>query len=766
MPFCISNNTALDCITVRQDRSSLGNALTLPPLSSQLWTLPLVNGPQKIHISTQRIGTELSKSCFATPLTVDITKPGKLGTIQLKDPQRTLSVSLEIQKSMRVIVIEEVNKKQFFSKVKEKNLIHYLLERRHDLTNINNEVKDTLEKYESTIANYIQEQENSGSGIPPSACFTYLQVVCSYSDSFGGQSMRGQVQMRVNGKDLETSSARGAVNYYGFTAVANEMDKLDMILELHTDLLRKETGNASLPLDQFKERDRLYDIIVPFYSKDYGQIGFVNVRFVNTVAKQIAEVAFKKAELELQQSLIEATIQKLHMEAYLERTLSKKKSKTPGKSSRHVLRATHSGVYSPRSSSTSSSSSQSSMAPMLSSLSSSSVSRSFSLSYSSYGSTLSLEQLQSLDNEEIADDMESKMNYCVTIDQLKTLLEVNALEGCYITLKIGSSELRTVVSSDLFAEERETPREIRLAVDSLNFGCGFSKNGNAIIVNSVDHNSLAEQEGVQVGDVLTAVNDGDVPPTIEELDMLLHSCDENVLDFQAKYPDTSICARFGQQLIFPKGVTVGEVAMTIHVYKESDESEEDTLLGGCEMPIIRESDVGLDIYLEPEFSCSLSTSWSSFDPEEELIKMDVSLNLRGIGLSIINEKPEELLYLSLNKMVLNMSIYETGKITAETMLNTFQVDNQVQMARFPVLFGSPFDTSKMNWLHAAIIILPHPSVLYIEYCSVLIQVYISFCSVNPLGNEDLCGLEHSESAASVYQRSSARFTPDFHQRSA
>ena len=172
-------------------------------------------------------------------------------------------------------------------------------------------------------------------------------------------------------------------------------------------------------------------------------------------------------------------------------------------------------------------------------------------------------------------------------------------------------------------------------------------------------------------------------------------------------------------------MTVGEAVMTINVYKESDDSEEDTLLVSCDMPILRESDVGLDIYLGSEFSCSLSTSWSSFDPEEELIKMDVSVNLRGIGLSIISEKPEELLYLSLNKMILNMSMYESGKIEAETMLNTFQVDNQVQMARFPVLFGSPFDTSKMNWLHAAVIILPHPSVLYIEYCSVLIQV--RFC---------------------------------------
>ena len=132
MPFCISNNTALDSVTVSQEQASLGTALTLPPLSSQLWTLPLVNGPQKIHISVQRIGSKLSKSCFTTALSVNVTKPGKLGTIHLRDPQRTLSVSLDIQKSMRVITIEEVNKKRLFSKPQEKDTIQYLLQRRRD----------------------------------------------------------------------------------------------------------------------------------------------------------------------------------------------------------------------------------------------------------------------------------------------------------------------------------------------------------------------------------------------------------------------------------------------------------------------------------------------------------------------------------------------------------------------------------------------------------------------------------------------------------
>ena len=714
MPFCISNNTALDSVTVSQEQASLGTALTLPPLSSQLWTLPLVNGPQKIHISVQRIGSKLSKSCFTTALSVNVTKPGKLGTIHLRDPQRTLSVSLDIQKSMRVITIEEVNKKRLFSKAQEKDTIQYLLQRRRDLMNISSEVDDDIDTQVKTIQNYILEQERSGSGLPSSACSTYLQLVCSYSDAFSGKPLWGHMRMTVNREKVETSTSRGVVNYYDLCKVINEVDELPLTLELRPDLGRTLTGTAILPLHQFKEKDQMYDVIVPFYSKESELVGYAEVRFVNSIADEIAEVAFRKEELYLQKSLVESTLQKLLMEAYIERTLSKKSRTT----SQDILRATHSGVYRTRSSSSTSSSPPTSLSHLESN-------RSFNISYSSYGSTLSIDQLQALDSDEIADDMEAKMNYCVIVDQLRQIpMMPETLDGLYVKLKIGKSELRTALCSDVGTEERKGQSEYSMFVESLNFGCEFCKNGNSTIVSRVDRDSEAEQEGVEVGDILTAINDGDVPPTLDGLDMLLKSSDENVLDFLAPHIETNSYASFGQQLIFPVGATVGEAFMTVSVYKESDNSEEDTLMVSCELPIIREGDVGCNVRLGPGFTLSMSSSWSSFDPEEELIKLDLSVNIRGIGVSIINGEPEELIYVSVNGIKLNLSQYENGKLTAEAMVNTLQVDNQILGARFPVLFGSPIDASTMNWLHAAVVILPHPSVLFIEYCSILIQVLV------------------------------------------
>ena len=118
----------------------------------------------------------------------------------------------------------------------------------------------------------------------------------------------------------------------------------------------------------------------------------------------------------------------------------------------------------------------------------------------------------------------------------------------------------------------------------------------------------------------------------------------------------------------------------------------------------------------------MNSQWSSFNPEEEIASLSFKLDFKGFGISLINAKPSELLYFSLNDLRGNVSLFESGKKTMEVRLKSLQVDNQIVGCRFPVLFGSPLSSDR-DWLHTSAIILPHPSVLYIEYFSILIQVY-------------------------------------------
>ena len=91
-------------------------------------------------------------------------------------------------------------------------------------------------------------------------------------------------------------------------------------------------------------------------------------------------------------------------------------------------------------------------------------------------------------------------------------------------------------------------------------------------------------------------------------------------------------------------------------------------------------------------------------------------------MSIVDSDPMELLYVSLNKLQMSVLLNENGKKSVEVKLNSCQLDNQLLGTKYPVLFGSPIDLQSMNWLHFSAIIQPHPSVLYLQYCSLLVQV--------------------------------------------
>ena len=113
LPFCISNNTALDVITVSQDQSSFNQAVTVLPLTSRMYTLPRIDAPQKLHFYAKAVGALSDKTDFNVRLSTELVKPGVLGEFAMSGPERTIRVSLEMQKSMKMIVIEEVKKKKF-----------------------------------------------------------------------------------------------------------------------------------------------------------------------------------------------------------------------------------------------------------------------------------------------------------------------------------------------------------------------------------------------------------------------------------------------------------------------------------------------------------------------------------------------------------------------------------------------------------------------------------------------------------------------------
>lgn len=736
LPFCVTNNTALDVFTILQDGAPFNTALTLPPLMSRVYTLPKVAAAPILHVYTSTVDACVNKNAYAVQLSLDVTKPGKLGMMKLKNPDRTINVSVAVQNSMKVILFDEVPTKSLLTFLKrpeeDRSQLQYLLRRRKDLLRRASDLITATEAKSTLIDNYITEQERSGSGIPPSARATYVQFVCGADTSvptsmlvgsklaLGPRVARAKVQFKVGGTWYDTDSTRGRLNYWNTHKIVNEVDEMEMKMEVRGDLQLPVTGHARLRLADYPEKECLYDLLVPFYADDGQLIGHAQVRFVNVCIPEVAEAGFEKQELFERLLEVEQTLQRLQNEVRIEKTLGRNQVKD-----RSLARALQSGVYNNRASiqaSTSITDSlrkgtvQSQNAPV-------SIGQIRSVSLES-GSTSLSSSMSLLENEENTDEMEQNLSFCVHLHQLEKIpLPESELQHVYITASIGATTLRLPASTNILADEDSYPtNEVTITITSADADFQLLQEGKTILVSQILSDSVAARAGVKVGHVLSDVDGEGVPSSLEQLQAELDTGEEMTLTFVAPPSTEYRRVVFEQPLMFPTGVTVGQQEMKLTVYQESN-AEEDTKLGEVMMPINRDAEADCAVRLRHGLACSLNTSWNSFDVDSEIVSLSLKVAVQGVGLSLVNSKPEEVLYISLNKLQAVLMQNENGKKTVEVKLNSCQIDNQILGTRFPVLFGSPIDLKAMNWLHFSMVILPHPSVLYIQYLSVLVQVW-------------------------------------------
>eukprot|EP00026_Physarum_polycephalum_P000020 Phypoly_transcript_00020.p1 GENE.Phypoly_transcript_00020~~Phypoly_transcript_00020.p1 ORF type:complete len:3396 (+),score=660.90 Phypoly_transcript_00020:132-10319(+) len=102
-------------------------------------------------------------------------------------------------------------------------------------------------------------------------------------------------------------------------------------------------------------------------------------------------------------------------------------------------------------------------------------------------------------------------------------------------------------------------------------------------------------------------------------------------------------------------------------------------------------------------------------------EMDVFLKLRGIGLSVIDKTPKELIYFSLAAIQIEMT-QSTREITFELQLGDMQIDNQLYTTEFPVLIQSSNKEPNKPFLHVSVIkSITAASITYFRYFSVLVQ---------------------------------------------
>ncbi|KIK70982.1 hypothetical protein GYMLUDRAFT_33082 [Collybiopsis luxurians FD-317 M1] len=124
---------------------------------------------------------------------------------------------------------------------------------------------------------------------------------------------------------------------------------------------------------------------------------------------------------------------------------------------------------------------------------------------------------------------------------------------------------------------------------------------------------------------------------------------------------------------------------------------------------------------------TISSTIEAFEAvtQEDVPTLGVHIQFSGIGVSLVNRKLVEVIYVSLNSLILE---YTDSAVAQSFTLScgTLQIDNQLHDALYPVILQPtplPKDSAALPTVQASIILLKDEDhgVLFVKYCSILLQ---------------------------------------------
>lgn len=110
--------------------------------------------------------------------------------------------------------------------------------------------------------------------------------------------------------------------------------------------------------------------------------------------------------------------------------------------------------------------------------------------------------------------------------------------------------------------------------------------------------------------------------------------------------------------------------------------------------------------------------------DEDVQELKLDLKLKGLGLSVCDAAPQELLYLAVRDISAAYSRSAAGREVNNLSIGVLQINNQLPDADMPILLGPVYKTAEealVPTLQVAIIQDPHKDITYYTYVSVLLQ---------------------------------------------
>ena len=313
----------------------------------------------------------------------------------------------------------------------------------------------------------------------------------------------------------------------------------------------------------------------------------------------------------------------------------------------------------------------------------------------------------------------SDYHFSVMLHSLKRLpVSLGVIKGLFALVTVGSVTLRTPLCSDVSPDSdiHDTPT-VRLRWRHADSDCVLMEHEKTLVVSQIAHNSLVYMEGLRVGHRLIRVNGMEPPKTVAAFTSLLNSdSSEKVLEFAFPQDTLFVQYAFNQKLVFPTGITSKTSTFSVSVYEEEDQLE-DRLLFTQSFPISHEEDSEISVLIANESCLCLETSWECKSQEQELMSVSLQMDFNGLGVSLVDKNPQELMYLSMTEIEGIFALTEHGQTMCSMKIQSLQIDNQCTESTFPVLLSCP----SSDWLSVTVVLSAHPSVLCVEGVDVRMQ---------------------------------------------
>ena len=324
----------------------------------------------------------------------------------------------------------------------------------------------------------------------PSSQFAYLRLLYLFDAyQYNPQISSACIQFITEDANGYTKTIYNSSFFFDYQIIIPSTQIIKLKLHLTLNSFETLEGVSYLDCNSFSMLEHVYPIVVPFVSETKKPLGSLFIHLFNTRFEQVAEFNYRRSCLQSNYNSLQALLSKVNAFCKTQRNSQGQKKKG---ASFHIQRA---------------------------------------LNRSDCSVMDTREGNSSLIHSPLSESTSTRkedVKFVILLHQIHQIPVSQVNASFFAQVQIENMTFRTpskLISNRMkpSCETREKENnQISLAVKTASFGCHFIIENDQVIVSQLDHNSIADNAGIQVGLILESINSLPPPLHVDAIHTLLN----------------------------------------------------------------------------------------------------------------------------------------------------------------------------------------------------------------------------------------------------